>query len=53
MDEKIRDEKQPEQQNDEYAEPSLLDIEDLESVSGGGCYTGGTIVAQPAEDSAG
>ena len=54
MDEKIRDNQKPEQENEEYAEPSLLDIEDLEGVSGGGCYTGGSVsVAAEGEDGAG
>lgn len=34
----------------EYTEPSLLDIEDLEGVSGGGCYTGGTVVQKAETD---
>lgn len=39
------------QEKGEYTEPSLLDIEDLEGVSGGGCYTGGTVVQKTALDS--
>lgn len=44
MDEEIRDEPQPEQHKNEYEEPSLIDLEDLEDVSGGCfiCDTGGS-----------
>jgi hypothetical protein len=37
------DEKKP-KEKEVYQDPSLLDIEDLEGVAGGGCATGGTII---------
>jgi hypothetical protein len=42
------DEQKP-KEKEEYQDPSLLDIEDLEGVSGGGCATGGTIIVKPAD----
>jgi hypothetical protein len=38
------------QEQKDYAEPSMLDTEDLENVSGGGCGTGGTIIVQKQAD---
>jgi hypothetical protein len=42
-------EKNQDQQKD-YTEPSILDTEDLEDVSGGGCGTGGTIIVKSTTD---
>ena len=54
MNEDIRDEQEPqEQQPFEYEPPSLIDLEDLEGVSGGQtliCITGGSAEIWPKND---
>jgi hypothetical protein len=53
MAEETRNEQQPQDpKKSDYEEPSLIDLEDLENVSGGGdCNTSGSVVNEVEKDS--